>query len=570
MNLNNESHFATSPIHCEMPRSTFSRDFDWKGTFNAGKLVPFYVDEALPGDTYSMKTTALIRMTTPLYPVLDRCFADVYYFFVPWRLVWSHTKEFFGENSSTTAAWTQTVEYTLPKINLMGVTRTPGDIAHCMGVPLYLGVNTSIVSLPFRAYRLIYNEFFRDQNTQPCKLISVGDSDTDTSLVTDLLPVCRVHDYFGSCLPGPQKGATVSMAISGELPVTTRASDWTVDELKTNKTSVSPLGSNYALQFYQSGSSSKPTGVYNTGVAPTSGKMVNITGLSGTASSGSLNYYPSNLMAQLDYANYGISVNDLRYAVQSQRILEALALGGSRYTEYLSTFFGIRSADARLQRPELIGSARFEINMADNVQNAPGGSGQTPLSTVGAYSKTVSSGAGVNYSVQENGYVLGLLCVRHDRSYSQGLSKMWRRTNMFSVYNPKLAFISEQPVMKSELCAEILSDEPFGWQEAWAEYRYKPNVVSGLLDPVSQTSGSPDYDTTALGAYWTYCDYYNVKKSGNTAPTLSADWMNEGDEAIARTLAIQNEDQFIADIYVSNKHTRVMPVFSVPGLADHF
>lgn len=564
MNLNNEAHFATSPISVEMPRSTFDRSFEWKGTSVSGKLVPFFVDEALPGDNYVMKTTQLTRMTTPLFPVMDRCFMDIYYFFVPWRILWTHLKEFFGENNST--YWTQPIEYTLPKISTTGITRSPGDIAHCMGVPLTLGsAVSSIVSLPFRAYRMIWNEWFRDQNVQAPKLVPTGDIDTDATLMTDLLPVNRVHDFFGSCLPGPQKGSAVAMALSGELPVTTRPTAWSANELKYPPyTSATPYGTNNPLIWANGSSGVQITTLANTGIDST-GKASSITGLSGTAAAGSVKYQPANLSAKLDYANYGIDVNTLRLAVQTQRVLEALALGGSRYNEYIQTFFGVRVPDARVQRPELIGSERFELNMQDNVQTTPGGSGQTPLSTVGAYSKTFGSGAGVNYSVSEYGYVIGVFCIRSSRSYSQGLEKMWRRTNMFSVYQPKFAHIGEQPVMKSEIYAAISNDEPFGWQEAFAEYRFKPNRVCGLLDPSSSVDNTGE--STALGAYWTYADFY---KAANGAPTLSDSWMQEGSDRVERTLAVQGEDQFINDIYVSLKHTRVMPVFSVPGLADHF
>lgn len=563
MNLSNESHFATSPISVDMSRSTFDRSFEWKGTSNAGLLYPFFVDEALPGDNYVMKTQQLTRMTTPLFPTMDRCFMDFYYFFVPWRILWSHLKEFFGENNTT--YWTQPTEYTLPRLDLSGVTRNPGDIAHCMGVPLSLGLtDTTVVSLPFRAYRLIWNEWFRDQNVQAPQLVNLGDSDTDTTLATSLLPVNRVHDYFGSCLPGPQKGSAVGMALSGELPVTTRAADWTVDDLKTP---MSVTGSLHALNWIGTYSGTYPSSNSALTAKASTGATVNTTS-SPTAGSGE--YLPANLMAQLDYANYGIDVNTLRLAVQTQRVLEALSLGGSRYNEYIQTFFGVRVPDARVQRPELIGSERFELKMADNVQTSPGASGQTPLSTVSGVSKTFGAGAGVNYSVVEYGYVIGVFCIRSQRSYSQGLNKMWRRTNMFSVYQPKFAHIGEQPVYKYEIYAASNTPyDPFGWQEAFADYRYKPNVCAGLMDPASSVDGTTG-DTTALGAYWTYCDYYNSVSQGSTGPTLSDTWMREGNDRVARTLAVTGEDQFINDIYVSLKHTRVMPVFSVPGLADHF
>lgn len=554
MNLNAERHFSQVP-DTFVEHSTFDRSRTWTSTINAGVLNCFYWDEAIPGDIYNISTSHLTRMTTVLFPVNDSCFLDVYYFFVPWRLTFNKTKEFFGENTST--AWTPSTTYNLPTINTMlFVTRTPGDLAHQMGVPLRLSAGGfNICALPFRSIRLIWNEYFRDQNTESPELLNTGTTETDATL-NKLYPVCRVHDLFGSLLPKPQKNNdTVQIGIDGIIPVETRSSVWGTGIDQVNPVLINKVGTNFA-----------DTSLANLG-KDTTGKLTNVTGLSGTLAAGSNKYYFGNLQANasLSQSSLAMDVNTLRESVQMQKVFEAMARFGSRYTEILKGLYGVISDDARLQRPELLGAERWYINMQDNVQTSAGSSTSTPLSTVSGWSKTVGQGAKFSYSVREHGYVIGVCCIRHNRSYSQGLHKAWFRTGMFSVYNPKLAHIGEQPVLKRELYAAGASPTGIlGYQEAWYEYRYSGgDINAGLMDP-GATVDSGTGDPTALGAYWTYGDWYKSE------PTLSASFMHEGDEAVQRTLAVQNEDQFICQIHVDNQHVRPMPMYSIPGLVDHF
>lgn len=564
-NLNAEAHFAQSPLGVDIKRSKFDRSCSWKGSYNAGKLNCMFVDEILPGDTVDMKVSRLDRMTTPLFPVMDDAFIDQYFFFVPNRLVWSHWKEFNGENNSS--AWIQPTTYLIPTIDASDSSRAYGDLAEQMGVPLpfsgggvdYFNVN----SLPFRAYRLIWNDWFRDQNTQAPKLVNTGDIESDTTLF-NLLPVNRIHDRFGSALPGPQKGEAVNIALSGFLSVypsderslasdfsVSRPSDfsWGTSELhwSYNSTPVPKVLSSSSVRNIAavSASSSLPakTSVYVSTDQPST----------------PLSIIPDNLVAgQNGFDTMGIDVNTLRLAVQTQRILEKLAIGGSRYTEFVRSMFGVISPDARQQRPELLAHRRVHVRMNEVTQNSPTLDNTTPLGTVGAYSKTVDNNLAFTHSFTEHGYLFGLFCVRHNRSYSQGIPKMFSRKTFGDFYLPALAHIGEQPIYTYEIFADpdtVDSSDIFGYQEAWSEYRYKPSINTGLLNP---------QNADGIGDVWTYGDYYTQ------VPILSDEWMQEGDEAIQRTLAVQDEDQFIGDVYFSYEHTRCMPVYSVPGLVDHF
>lgn len=553
MDLNAERHFSQVPQNF-IDHSALPINYDWTCTINAGVLNCFYVDEAIPGDVYNIKTSHLTRMTTPITSPMDTAFLDVYYFFVPWRLVWNHTKEFFGENTST--YWTQPTEYTIPSVNIASWSRSPGDLLNQMGIAVTVanyGSNGLVNTLMLREYQLIWNEFFRDQNTQSPIAINKADSG-DTSSLNTLLPVNRVHDMFGSCLPGPQKAAQgVALALEGFMPVMAMSSDWSNSVLSPDGTSPKAM-------------SLKPlTGSASAGNVGTnaSGYAVLTTG----TNTSSTTLTPKNLAANASAGQ--IDINAFRLAMQTQKVLEALARSGSRYTEILSGIYNVKSDDARLQRPEFLGGERWYLNMSDNVQTSE--SGTTPLGTIGGYSKTIGTGAKFSYSVREHGHVIGVCCIRHNRSYSQCIPKQFRRTNFFSIYNPKFAHLGEQPVFVSEIDAShSVSGAPnsdpsravFGYQEYAYEYRYKPSILAGQMSPGATVDGSGD--PASLGSIWTYGDWYK------SSPSLSDTWMREGDEAIKRTLVVKDEDQFICQIHVANNHIRPMPVFSVPGFVDHF
>lgn len=560
--LNAEQHFSQAPLGETMNRSTFDRSGSWKGTSDAGDLNCMFCDEILPGDDISMRVTQLTRMTTPLFPVMDDAFLDQYFFFVPMRLVWENTKPFFGETNES--AWSAPYDITIPKIDIKtGVTRAAGDLPHQFGLPLSVAASWKDVNaLPFRAYRLIWNEWFRDQNLQYPKLINYGDTETDLTLLQKE-KVCRIHDYFGSCLPGQQKGDPISVALQGIAHVMTSdeysLSDFG-DDIYTgieHLNWVDNTGTQIAGRLVTADSSgiNKGTFVLNGPEIGTSKKSV-----------------PDNLIIDFNKeddslaaitnpeSRIGIDISALRTAFSLQRCLEKLGRSGSRYTEMIRAFFGTISPDARQQRPELVGYSRQRLLMSEVQQNnaVDAEDDITPLGTIGAYSKTVDGALAFSKGFTEHGYLIGLFCIRHNRTYSQGIHRMWTRSNMFDFYLPTLAHISEQPVYTKELYAAddtVGEEDIFGYQEAWAEYRFGKNVNTGLMDPA--VSGS-------LGQAWTYGDVYAE------SPTLSSGWIQEGKAEIQRTLAVEDEPQFMHDFYFDYKHTRVMPTYSVPGLVDHF
>lgn len=557
-NLNAEQHFAQAPLSVDTESSVFDRSTNWKGTFNAGKLIPIFVDEALPGDVYNGKITELIRQTSLISPVMDNLRADTSVFFVPNRMLWEHWKEFCGENDIS--AWTQTTQYTIPKLDCGHTTalstddtiRSIGDVPHCMGIPMptTYGVsagNFSVNALPFRAYRKIWNEYWRDQNTQDPKLINYGDTETDYSYYS-LLPVNRVHDYFGSALPDTQKGEAVSVALSGFANV------WPTSDanknINTTASNLNTLGiSSYGILWKNSTNTNIGANNYiGTASAGNNGNS----GTLGSSTMSGARPIPANLILDGDANadNFGVDINSLRVAIATQRLLETLAVGGSRYVEVIKSLFGITSPDARQQRPELIAWDSQYINTQEVTQTSETGS--TPLGTQGAYSKTISDGCTFNYSCTEHGYIMAFVCIRHNRSYSQGINKMWYRSEFTDFYNPLFAHLGEMPIYTRELDAQHAGvNDIFGYQEAWADYRFKPSISCGLLDPTV---------TGTLGTVWTYTDRYSEK------PILSDSWMQEGDEAVASTQAVQNQPQFLADIYISLKHQRPMPVYAVPEL----
>lgn len=555
MNRNSESRFAQVP-RANIQRAKFKRDYSNITTINEGDLVPIYVDEVLPGDTVSINQNSLIRMATPLYPVMDNAYIDMYYFFVPNRLLWEHWENLMGQNDST--YWAETTQYSVPQTEAPTNGWANGTIADYMGIPTNVpGIHVN--SMPLRAYARIWNEWFRDENLQQPVVQDMDDANNTGSNAGDALTdaqngglplkVGKYHDYFTSCLPAPQKGAAVEISLANDkIPVTTGA-------IHETGAAVNPLQW-YGEQTYSASYDGKAhvlmMNVSQTGNDVTGGTKIGST--TGNALTDQYDGYvaPSNLWADVSEVT-GISINDLRQAIALQHILEADARGGTRYVELLAHEFGVTSPDSRLQRSEYIGGTRIPININQVIQQSAT-SDVSPQGNTAAYSMTTSRDKMCSYSAVEHGYILGLAAIRVEHSYQQGLSRMWSRRNRFDFYHPMLANLSEMAVLNQEIYAQGKTQdlEVFGYQEAWADYKYHPNIVTGEM--------RSNYAQT-LDA-WHYADEYN------SLPMLSSTWIQEGQENIDRTLAVQssNAHQFIANFYFDQTWVRPMPLYSVPGL----
>ncbi len=519
MNRNVESHFALNPTNIDIRRSTFDRSHSLKTSFNVGDIVPFFVDEVLPGDTFNVDTSKVVRLQTLLTPVMDNIYLDTYFFFVPNRLTWSHWKQFNGEN--TESAWIPQTEYEVPQITAPADSGwSVGTIADYLGVPP--GVpNLSVSALPFRAYALVMNEWFRDENLSDPLVVPVDDAtvagvNTGT-FVTDVakggLPykAAKYHDYFTSCLPSPQKGPDVLIpsATAGEYPVVTRA------------TRIDPdvLGSVPYSAYSSSTSTTNKTGSILFEFASGSNLGVQSGDGSEYTSSGFLPLIDN--MYAVSSGGLGASINQLRMAFQIQKLYEKDARG---------------------------------INQV--VQQSATASGETAQGTVTGMSVTTDTHSDFTKSFTEHGFVIGVMVARYDHTYQQGLERFWSRKDRFDYYWPVFANIGEQAVKNKEIFAQgpgvkdsagsVIDDQVFGYQEAWADYRYKPSRVTGEMR--SQYAQSLDV--------WHLADDYTA------LPALSDSWIREDKTNVDRVLAVTSavSNQLFADIYIKNRTTRPMPM----------
>lgn len=539
MNRNSEQHYAQVP-HAEIRRAKFQRDFNLLTTMNEGDLVPIYLDEVLPADTFKINLNALVRMATPLYPVMDNAYMDFYFFFVPARLLWKHFQNLMGQNDST--FWAEQTEYTTPVTTAPAGGWTVGTLADYFGIPT--GVSgLKVNSLPFRAYAKVWNEWFRDENLQQPVTQSMDDTTTTgVNTGTNLsdaeagglpLKVCKYKDYFTSCQPSPQKATEpVTIPLTGNAPIKGYKDEGRTNPVTGEASTFYSIGPAEAGQKVQVGQ----IGADKQGLAMYWGK------------NGSLTY----LGAELGKIT-GATINELRQAIAVQHIFERDARTGTRYKEILKGAWGVTSPDARLDRSEYIGGHRMPINVNQVIQTSSTDS-TSPQGNTGAYSMTTLSRNMCTYSATEHGYVLGLAAIRVDHSYQQGLSRLWTRNTRFSYYDPMLANLGEQAVLNQEIFAQgnAQDEEVFGYQEAWADYRYRTNMVTSEM----RSSYAQTLDA------WHYADKYDA------LPTLSSTWIKEGTENIDRTLAVQssNSHQFICNFYYEQAWTRPMPIYSVPGV----
>lgn len=549
MNRNSENRFAENP-QVGVSRSRFQRNSDNKTTFNTGDLIPIYLDEVLPGDTHQIDLACVMRMATPIFPVMDNAFCDFYFFFVPNRLLWEHWKEFMGENKAT--AWTPKTEYSIPQVTAPADGWAEGTLADYLGLPTKVK-GISVSALPGRAYGLIYNEWFRNQNVTQPTLVEVTDatttgkndgSNTNDSAITLAKPLkaAKVFDYYTGALPEPQKGEPITIPITGSAPIGLYNS--TTGDVTTNSAKMKEIFADAGLVetngAYQAS-------YWDPGAGPTRDKGLAVGSIANSI------YRGVTLGADLSSVN-ATTINQLRQAFQIQKLLEKDARGGTRYREVLREHFGVISPDSRMQIPEYLGGYRLPINVSQVIQTSSTDS-TSPQGNTAALSVTTMNKSMFTKSFTEHGFIMGLAVVRTDQTYQQGIERMWSRKGRYDYYWPVLANIGEQAILNKEIYAEgnPNDDMAFGYQEAWADYRYKPSKVTGLFRSNA---------TQSLDA-WHYAQDYK------SLPFLGTQWMEQSDTEMKRTLAVQNQPDFIADFYFMNKTTRCMPVYSIPGLIDH-
>nr|DAV32569.1 MAG TPA: Major capsid protein [Microviridae sp.] len=552
----------------ERPRSKFDRSHQLLTTINEGDLIPIYCDEVLPGDTARIQLNGLIRMSTPIYPVMDNAYMDTYFFFVPCRLLWEHWENMFGEND--TNYWAEKTEYSTPTCTIGGKSGlVSGSLGDYFGLPTGIKNSIKVNALPARAYAMIYNEWFRDENLEAPLMLGYKKSDdggkelepgnaikehyaNKPSLTTNTnegtlyaqypAKAGKFHDYYTSCLPSPLKNEPVEISLTGNAPI----------RLGDPKGEYQNFTGSVEMIVDAHGTNTAGSLIYgNTTGAPGEKKTMQFTGKERT--SGELG------VGGWMYADLGevsaISIQDLRMSIALQHIFEADARNGTRYREFLSGTWGVTSPDSRLQIPEYIGGQRIAINVNQVVQTSQTDktTGQA-LGNTAAYSLTTCSKQMVDYAATEYGYIIGLAVVRVEHSYQQGLATKWTRGGRFTYYDPRLAALGEQPVYNREIYAQGTAEdnEIFGYQEAWADYRYKPSYVTGEMRSNYQTS---------LDA-WHYADDYNA------LPRLSAEWIQEGTQNIDRTIAVTSakSHQFLCDFYFKEDWYREMPIYSIPGI----
>lgn len=541
-NQSASSHqFAMIP-RAEIPRSSFSIQKTHKTTFDAGYLIPIYCEEVLPGDTFRMKMTAFCRMSTPIYPIMDNLHLESFFFFVPCRILWSNWKAFMGERNNPASS----IDFTIPQIVSAAGGFPALSIFDYFGLPTVGQVGgaatVSVNCLPLRAYNLIYNQWFKDENLQNNASQGSGDG-PDTVSQYALVRRGKRHDYFTSCLPWTEKGGVpVSIPLGTTATVKTFASDLVT-------------GAQAPLTFRTAGAGSLPAA--NTAAVNASGRFDTNTVAYGTTAAAGL--YPTNLYADLSTAT-AATVNQLRQSFQIQKLLERDARGGTRYTEIVRSHFGVTSPDARLQRPEYIGGGYSPVNISAVAQTSGTGltGGTAPLGTLSAYGTVAAHGHGFSQSFTEHGYIIGLVSVRADLTYQQGLRKMWSRSTRYDFFFPVFSMLGEQAVLNREIYCDGSANDAnvFGYQERWAELRYNPSQISGLFK--STTAGT--------------LDGWHLAQKFATLPTLNDTFMQDT-PPLSRVLAVgaaANGQQFIGDFFFDCKAARPLPLYSVPGLIDHF
>ncbi|WNK13884.1 MAG: major capsid protein [Microvirus sp.] len=523
-------HFAQVP-GAEIERSKFDRSHSYKTTFNGGKLVPVFVDEVLPGDTFHMNATAFARLATPLKPIMDNIYLDTHFWFVPYRIVWDNFQKFMGERvQPTDDPNIYTVPQTVIQVNTAPFTEGEQFIWNYMGLPLSprgVPTNVSVSSLPFRAYQLIFNEWYRDENLFPSVAIPTGDGPDN---YTSLLPYSRGKrkDYFSGALPWPQKGDPVTVPLGVQAPVIGNPAAANI-QLKTAGSA------SFQLQLSTPGTTGQVVGPQTPGTLASPLEFGTNTGL----------------ITDLTQAT-AVTINELRTAFQIQRLLERDARGGTRYIELILSHFGVRSDDGRLQRPEYLGGGTNMININPIAQTVP--QVDSPQANLAAVGTGVNKG-GFTKSFTEHGVIIGIVSARADLTYQQGVERFWNRKTRYDFYWPALAHLGEQAILNQEIYVQgtAADKEIWGYQERYAEYRYKPSRITGQFSSESNVS----------------LDVWHLAQDFQALPALNFIFISEN-PPFKRISAVPSEPDFLLDIWFNLQTDRPMPVYSVPGLIDHF
>lgn len=515
-------HLFSQIPSTDIQRSVFDRSHTHKTTFDAGYLVPFYLDEVLPGDSFKISATTFARLNTPIVPFMDNLYLDTFFFYVPTRLLWNHWKNFNGEQKNPG----DSVDFIIPTFK-KGTTFTADSLGDHFGLPTGVALD-NVNCLPFRAYNLIYNEWFRDENLINSVFFDDGDG-TDDIANYKLLKRCKRHDYFTSALPWPQKGESVDLPLGSVASVTGKIPTTSVNFNYNNTAGGSPnlLASGGSLWRQNTGT----VGSWSANVPE-----IDFTGT-----------------ADLSGAT-AATINSLRQAFQIQRMLERDARGGTRYTEILRSHFGVISPDSRLQRPEYIGGRSVPISINPVVQNSSTDS-TTPQGNLAAFGVSGANTKVMSKSFTEHGYIIGLVCVRAALTYQQGLDRMWSRKTRYDFYWPSLAHLGEQAVLNKEIYAQGTSedDDVFGYQERYAEYRYGKNEITGRF----------------RSSYPQSLDVWHLAQKFESLPTLSQSFIEEN-VPMDRVVAVPSEPDILFDSLINVKAARPMPLYGVPGLIDHF
>lgn len=554
-----------------MRRTKFDRSHVYKTTFNSGKLIPVFVDEVLPGDTTRMSINYFARLATPIKPIMDNIYLDWFFFFVPNRLVWDHWQNFCFEQDDPD----DSTDYVIPTMSASSSVENVlvGSLWDYFGLPVNVTNNISgINALPFRAVYLIWNEWFRDENLQKSVKIQKGDTNevldssraadqpswvftSGTSTVPGLAcpPRGKRHDYFTSALPWTQKGPGVSIGLAGTATLVdpSPVSGYFVQQ-SNNSLGAAQLSKDGGVHDVYTGNGTLSyQGGYSTSIA---GHSVNGSGTATVTAQPGSSWLSKSAYADLDSSSI-FTINSLRTAFQMQKFYERLARGGSRYTEVLRSFFGVVSPDARLQRPEFLGSFTKMVNVNPIAQTSATDD-TSPQGNLSAYGVTASRFHGFTKSFVEHGYIIGFVCARADLTYQQGINKMWLRSTVYDFYWPTFAHLGEQAIELREIYAQGTAADTtvFGYQERYAEYRYKPSQITGKFRS-SVTGGN--------------LDVWHLSQFFSNAPTLNEEFITEN-PPIKRIIAVQDEPEFLLDIGFRYTTVRPMPMFGTPGLVDHF